>query len=225
HPVIDFPREAEECDPPIVGTHPLVPTLKNRDHQPGLPVQGHCPRCRHNVAEACQPGQPYNIQSLKIPRVDVIRSRSSAAGQQFRYLSNFRFGNWMVYLLVIRLCSTLRIRVASLNSSHARVFASATVAAATRLANLYRLTAPLTTGLGATARERRLDNGRVERGPFRLNVPYRPQNTIKALSECPKHMAADQLTLLIGQTVPPNHAFPGHAAVDHVSVEVSQQHD
>ncbi|TWW73477.1 hypothetical protein D4764_15G0008710 [Takifugu flavidus] len=66
HPGIDFPREAEECDPPIVGTHPLVPTLKNRDHHPSLPVQGHCPRCPRNVAEACQPGQPYNIQSLKI---------------------------------------------------------------------------------------------------------------------------------------------------------------
>ncbi|TWW73290.1 hypothetical protein D4764_15G0006840 [Takifugu flavidus] len=28
HPGKDFPREAEECDPPAVGTHPLVLTLK-----------------------------------------------------------------------------------------------------------------------------------------------------------------------------------------------------
>ncbi|TWW67223.1 hypothetical protein D4764_02G0002640 [Takifugu flavidus] len=61
HPGIDFPREAEKCDPSVVGTHPLVPTLKNRDHHPGLPVQGHFPQFPHKVAEVCQLGQPYNI--------------------------------------------------------------------------------------------------------------------------------------------------------------------
>ncbi|TWW80035.1 hypothetical protein D4764_10G0010650, partial [Takifugu flavidus] len=117
------------------------------------------------------------------PRADLIRSQSSTAGQLFHYLGNFHSGNWMVHLLVIRLCSTLRIRVgdisssprkpntvwvscrlpplrrrtvcqnllgadqksssiASPNSSHARVFASATVVAATRLANLYCLRRP-----------------------------------------------------------------------------------
>ncbi|KAK3562309.1 hypothetical protein QTP86_033325, partial [Hemibagrus guttatus] len=35
---IDFPWEAEECDPPIVGTHPPVPLLKKRDHHPGLTI-------------------------------------------------------------------------------------------------------------------------------------------------------------------------------------------
>ena len=28
YPGVDFPREAEECDPPIVGTHPPVPLFK-----------------------------------------------------------------------------------------------------------------------------------------------------------------------------------------------------
>ncbi|TWW69460.1 hypothetical protein D4764_18G0002660 [Takifugu flavidus] len=40
-----------------------------------------------------------------------------------------------------------------------------------------------TSGLAATARDSHLDNGGAEHGPFRLNVPYCPQNTIKALSE------------------------------------------
>ena len=43
HPRIDLTRKAEECDPPIVGTHPPVPLLKKRDHHPSLPIQRHCP--------------------------------------------------------------------------------------------------------------------------------------------------------------------------------------
>ncbi|TWW67369.1 hypothetical protein D4764_02G0004100 [Takifugu flavidus] len=40
-----------------------------------------------------------------------------------------------------------------------------------------------TSGLAATACDSRLDNGGAKLGPFRLNVPYLPRNTIKALSE------------------------------------------
>ncbi|TWW59221.1 hypothetical protein D4764_06G0007510 [Takifugu flavidus] len=116
---------------------PSGPTLKNRDHHPSLPVQGHCPRCPRNVAEACQPGQPYNIQSLKVPWADLSCSWNSAARQLFHYLGNFSSRNWMVHILVSRLCSSFWIHVASLNSSHTRVFASVTVSAAARLANLY----------------------------------------------------------------------------------------
>ncbi|TWW54872.1 hypothetical protein D4764_0236780, partial [Takifugu flavidus] len=258
HPGIYFPREAEECDSPIVGTHPLVHTLKSRDHHPSLPVQQrHCPRCPRNVAEACQPGQPYNIQSLKIPRADLIRSRSSTAGQRFT-ISATSAGNWMVHLLVFQLCSSLRICVVGLRSSwkysfHRWIIAPGDIStpSSPRTPNtvcgelppaalkapdslpessrsrpkvfLHSLTELLpcprfclhdchgrnplsqpvpregsphlwcppsgtgitattsTSGLAATARDSCLDNGGAEHGPFRLNVPYHPRNTIKAL--------------------------------------------
>uniref|UniRef100_A0A3Q4BCA2 SCAN box domain-containing protein n=1 Tax=Mola mola TaxID=94237 RepID=A0A3Q4BCA2_MOLML len=55
HPGIDLPREAEECDPPVVGTHPLVPLHEKGHHHTCLPLQRHSPRYPGNVAEVCQP--------------------------------------------------------------------------------------------------------------------------------------------------------------------------
>ncbi|KAI3360722.1 hypothetical protein L3Q82_012864 [Scortum barcoo] len=56
-----FPGKAEECDPPIVGTH-----LSGLDHHPSLPSpEALPPMSMRNVAESCQRRQPYNIQSLK----------------------------------------------------------------------------------------------------------------------------------------------------------------
>ncbi|XP_066536336.1 uncharacterized protein xcl32a.1 [Hoplias malabaricus] len=65
---IDLTGEAVECDPPIVGTHPLIPLLKQGNHHPSLPVQRYCPQCPHYVAKMCQLGQPHNTQSLAEPR-------------------------------------------------------------------------------------------------------------------------------------------------------------
>ncbi|TWW68538.1 hypothetical protein D4764_19G0003360 [Takifugu flavidus] len=89
--------------------------------------------------------------------------------------------------------------MASPNSSHDRIFASTTVLTTARLANLYRSAASgdpqtshnltgitattRTSSLAATARNSHLDNGGAEHDPFTLNVPYRPRNTIKTLSE------------------------------------------
>jgi len=42
HPGINVPREAEQCDSPIIGAHPLVPFLENGDHHPGLPLHRYC---------------------------------------------------------------------------------------------------------------------------------------------------------------------------------------
>ncbi|TWW77708.1 Sucrase-isomaltase, intestinal [Takifugu flavidus] len=157
--------------------HPLEETHFSRLY-PRSCSFGHHPALM--VIEACQPGQPYNIKSLKIPRADLIRSRSSAARQLFHYFGNFRSGNWMVHLLVIRLCSTLRICVGRIEelleldgSPHLWCPPSGTGITTTTS----------TSGLAATARDSRLDNGGAEHGPFRLNVPYRPRNMIKALSE------------------------------------------
>ncbi len=72
YPGIDFSGKAEECDPPIVGTHPPVPLLKKGDHHPFCPVQRHCPRPPCNVTEACQPRQPHHIQGLEVLRADLI---------------------------------------------------------------------------------------------------------------------------------------------------------
>ncbi|MEQ2297648.1 hypothetical protein AMECASPLE_036706 [Ameca splendens] len=55
YPGIGLTRKAEECDPPIVRTHPPVTLLIKGDHHHGMPVQGHCPRPPRNIAVACQP--------------------------------------------------------------------------------------------------------------------------------------------------------------------------
>ena len=65
-PLNDITSEAEKCDPPIVGTHPLIPLRKKRDHHLNLPIQWHCLLCLRNVAELSEPRQPYNIQILKL---------------------------------------------------------------------------------------------------------------------------------------------------------------
>ncbi|MED6246588.1 hypothetical protein ATANTOWER_020212, partial [Ataeniobius toweri] len=49
YPGVGLTREAEECDPSVVGTHPLVTLLIKGDHYPCLPVQRHCPRPPRNV--------------------------------------------------------------------------------------------------------------------------------------------------------------------------------
>ncbi|KAK0133492.1 hypothetical protein N1851_031017 [Merluccius polli] len=100
--------------------------------------------------------------------------------------------------------------MASPNSSHFRVFASATATAALRLAYRYlpaasgvpqakkfdgiphRRCPPAGSGiaatagtdhLAATAPVSRLNNGGVEHGPLRLNVPRLPRYMVKALPE------------------------------------------
>ncbi|MEQ2317134.1 hypothetical protein AMECASPLE_039664, partial [Ameca splendens] len=72
HPGVCLTREGEECDPPIVGTHPPVPLLVKGEHHTGLPVQRHCPRLPCNVEERCQPRQPHNIQRLQVLMADFI---------------------------------------------------------------------------------------------------------------------------------------------------------
>ncbi len=64
YPGIEFPGEAEECDPPVIGTHTPVPLLIKRDQHPGLPGQRHCPWPPRDAAEACQPRQPHHIQTF-----------------------------------------------------------------------------------------------------------------------------------------------------------------
>ncbi|TWW53180.1 hypothetical protein D4764_0104300, partial [Takifugu flavidus] len=91
--------EAEERDPPIVGTHPPVPLLKKRDYHSGLPIQRHRPRCPRDVAESSQPRQPYNIQSLKELWADLIHPWGLATEEFFDYLSNFSPGDTCMVVL------------------------------------------------------------------------------------------------------------------------------
>lgn len=39
--VIDLARDAEKCDPPVVGTHPVAPVLQRAKHHFSLPLQRH----------------------------------------------------------------------------------------------------------------------------------------------------------------------------------------
>ncbi|XP_040908617.1 NACHT, LRR and PYD domains-containing protein 14-like, partial [Toxotes jaculatrix] len=81
HPGIDFPREVEDCDPPIVGAHPPVPLLEKRNHHPCLPLQRYCPRL------------PCNIQILEVLRTDLIHPRCLATKELFDHLIDFSLGN------------------------------------------------------------------------------------------------------------------------------------
>ncbi|TWW54348.1 hypothetical protein D4764_0154740 [Takifugu flavidus] len=186
-------REAEECDPPIVGTHPSVPLLKKRDYHPGLPIQWHRPRCPRDVAELCQPRQPYNIQSLKELRADLIHPRGLATEEFFDYLGNFSPGDmracpqvllphWEARWMVVQnLFEAVRksFSMASPNSSYA------TAIAALRFSCRYLSAASgfpqaRSNHLAAAAPISRLNNGGTEHGPFRLNLP---RDMVKALPE------------------------------------------
>ncbi|PWA17588.1 hypothetical protein CCH79_00021078, partial [Gambusia affinis] len=48
------------------------PLFEQGDHHPSLPFQRNCPRCPCNIAVSCQPTQPYNIQSLMEPKMNLI---------------------------------------------------------------------------------------------------------------------------------------------------------
>lgn len=74
HPGIDFLREAKECDPPVVGAHPLFPLFTKGNER-------HCPRTLLNIAKACQPREPHNIQSLKELRANLVHPRGIATDQ------------------------------------------------------------------------------------------------------------------------------------------------
>ncbi|TWW77391.1 hypothetical protein D4764_12G0007810 [Takifugu flavidus] len=130
---------------PRTKNHIASPESK-RDYHPGLPIQRHRPRCPCDVAESSQPRQPYNIQSLKELWADLIHPRGLATEEFFDYLSNFSSpGDTRVCPQVPRPCFLTGRRAAVRNSfsmalpnsSHARVFASATAVAALRLACRY----------------------------------------------------------------------------------------
>ncbi|MEQ2300724.1 hypothetical protein AMECASPLE_028794 [Ameca splendens] len=63
YPGIGLPREAEECDPPVVRTHLPVPLLVKGDYHPGLPVQRHCPQSPRNVEEASAAAAPQHPET------------------------------------------------------------------------------------------------------------------------------------------------------------------
>ncbi|TWW77333.1 hypothetical protein D4764_12G0007230 [Takifugu flavidus] len=171
----------------------------------GLPIQRHCPQCPRDVAESSQPRQPYNIQSLKELWVDLIHPRGLATEEFFDYLGNFSPGDMRAYpqvprpyfltgrcrMVVQNLFEAVQksLSVASPNSSHARVFASAIAVAALRLACRY-----LSAASGVPqARKARYDSffsltaslhhGGTEHGSLGLNVPCLPQDMVKALPE------------------------------------------
>ncbi|TWW71198.1 hypothetical protein D4764_17G0006810 [Takifugu flavidus] len=82
----------------------VIHTLKKRDYNPGLPIQRHHPRCPRDVAESSQPQQPYNIQSLKELRADLIHPRGLATKEFFYYLGNFSPGDMRACPQVPRPC-------------------------------------------------------------------------------------------------------------------------
>lgn len=61
---MSFPREAEQCDTPITGAHPLIPLLGNGNHLSSLPF---CPNLP-DIKEVC------NVQSLQHLGVNPIHT-------------------------------------------------------------------------------------------------------------------------------------------------------
>ncbi|TWW73439.1 hypothetical protein D4764_15G0008330 [Takifugu flavidus] len=97
------------------------------------------------------------------------------------------------------------ISMASPNSSHARVFASATAVDALRLACWYLSAASGvpqassgiaamtgTNHLAATAPVSRINNRGTEHGPLGLNVPRLPRDMVKALPEVSVEATSDR---------------------------------
>ncbi|TWW75370.1 hypothetical protein D4764_13G0000320, partial [Takifugu flavidus] len=161
--------------------------------------------------------------SLKELWADLIYPRGLATEEFFVYLDNLSPGDtracpqvprpcFLTGRLIVHCFPYLRGQIvvqnlfeavqksfsmASLNSSHVRVFASATTVAALCLACRYLSAAsgvPHATGSGiaamtgtnhfvATAPVSRLNNGGMESGPLGLNVPRLPWDMAKALSE------------------------------------------
>ncbi|KAI3364750.1 hypothetical protein L3Q82_000962 [Scortum barcoo] len=74
------------------------PLFKKRDHHPSLPHQRHCPQPPCNVAKACQPRQPHNIQRFEVLRADLIHPRRLATAGALNYLSDFGLGDGRVHL-------------------------------------------------------------------------------------------------------------------------------
>ncbi|KAI9999763.1 hypothetical protein NQD34_011606 [Periophthalmus magnuspinnatus] len=100
YPGVDLTGKAEECDSAVIGTHPPVPLLIQRDHHPGLPFHRYCPRPPRDVAETCQPRQTHNIQRLEVLRTDLIHPRSLATEELANHLSDFSQGDGRVRLRV-----------------------------------------------------------------------------------------------------------------------------
>ncbi|KAI3362769.1 hypothetical protein L3Q82_001823 [Scortum barcoo] len=97
YPGVDLPREAEKCDPPVLGTHSPVPLFKKRDHHPrfATPPRGTVPNLHAMLQRACQPRQPHNIQRLEVLRADLIHPRrlATATEELANYLSDFGSGD------------------------------------------------------------------------------------------------------------------------------------
>nr|AAF19344.1 unknown [Xiphophorus maculatus] len=86
-----------------MGAHPPVPLFEQGDHHPGLPVQGNCPRCQCDIVESHQPTQPYNIQSLKELRADLIHPPGLATEELFNHLGDLVPRDWRAQPRVPRL--------------------------------------------------------------------------------------------------------------------------
>ncbi|MED6256652.1 hypothetical protein ATANTOWER_032185 [Ataeniobius toweri] len=62
---IGLTREAEECDPPIVETHPPVTLFMKWDHHPGVPVQRHCPQLLAMLKRRVKHDSPTTSRDLR----------------------------------------------------------------------------------------------------------------------------------------------------------------
>ncbi|KAI3364651.1 hypothetical protein L3Q82_011433 [Scortum barcoo] len=78
-------REAEKCDPPVVGTHSPVPLCPKEGPPPQFAThQRHCPQPPCNVAKACQPRQPHNIQRFEDSFFSLTASLTSGVHHRVR---------------------------------------------------------------------------------------------------------------------------------------------
>ena len=236
YPEIDFPRKAKECDPLIVGTHPLginlwVPSpcflygrLVSGIERDPLSIPSTALRYPHSQGQQLPTSTVNSVGGGLLPLPEVLDG-----------LPEFPQG-WPVVL-----------SVASPNFAQTRAFASATTradvwlacrypsaASGVPLANQARydssfsLSASLTSGvhhwvrallprqapetLRPQLRNSRVNNGSGEHSPFGLNVPSLPLDLVKVLPEVvvqdlPKVPRRSQQTLTIRFGLPSLSSF------------------
>ncbi|KAI3372713.1 hypothetical protein L3Q82_023181, partial [Scortum barcoo] len=78
----------------------LITLTKRATTIPVCHSRGTVPKPPCNVAEACQPRQPHNIQRLEVLRADLIHPRRLATEELANYLSDFGSGDGRVHLRV-----------------------------------------------------------------------------------------------------------------------------
>ncbi|KAL7870356.1 hypothetical protein SRHO_G00078530 [Serrasalmus rhombeus] len=197
---------------------------------------GDCPRCPRDVAEACQPREPYNIQSPQEFWVDLIHPRCSATKEFSNHLGHLSPSDGRTLAWISKLClfwgriiggieKILEVFLPPSNDSPTSQ--PSPIGLFLQLDGfLYSRCPPAGSGIAATtgtydltatAPIRCINNGGTEQGRS-------DSMSLSSLGIRSKLCWMSELKIfLIGESIPPNHALPVLTVIAHVSMEVTQQ--